>query len=530
MSIGIPRLRGATVSVEGFYLPVTAALAATGVAAVTLRLIALATELNTGWLVYMALFIAGSIGVGAGTWRDLLDLPRTLRLLDLFIALTVGAGLLYLGPRTSGTLYIGGASQQVSLIGAGMTGVILAWACGSWLALVVAKVYPQHLARPESEVLAERLSEQARLQEHLTFRRSMSANIAAWRNGLRITLALILVYLAMTLVWTPLQKERGDILLAVWTSVAFGGVLAFLGLIHLAGNRRLEERSDQVLVLPGYSQAWAWAVYGLLLVIAVVGIALPSDISPLAYVDWNAVMTNFTQWLVSWAFTPPARRAAYEGLAGTMYGPSMGSMPLVGGGMGGAGPMGLIVVAGVFLAVYIIWYGIRKIIEKRDYLLEEERERSHGLFAILWAIITWPWRAFRRWWRALFFRDQAPEAASQKEKEEILRRSRRRRRPGARVHPEDPALFVRYVYGRLLYFAARAGFNRPKHQTALEYAELLSDRVPEAAEPVQELTRSYIQVRYTERKPDEGIRSRSVRLLRNAARGLRSMRRFRKEF
>ena len=91
-------------------------------------------------------------------------------------------------------------------------------------------------------------------------------------------------------------------------------------------------------------------------------------------------------------------------------------------------------------------------------------------------------------------------------------------------------MFVRYVYGRLLYFAARAGFNRPKHQTALEYAELLSDRVPEAAEPVQELTRSYIQVRYTERKPDEGIRSRSVRLLRNAARGLRSMRRFRKEF
>ena len=246
----------------------------------TLRLIALATELNTGWLVYMALFIAGSIGVGAGTWRDLLDLPRTLRLLDLFIALTVGAGLLYLGPRTSGTLYIGGASQQVSLIGAGMTGVILAWACGSWLALVVAKVYPQHLARPESEVLAERLSEQARLQEHLTFRRSMSANIAAWRNGLRITLALILVYLAMTLVWTPLQKERGDILLAVWTSVAFRRRPRFLGLIHLAGNRRLEERSDQVLVLPGYSQAWAWAVYGLLLVIAVVGIALPSDISP----------------------------------------------------------------------------------------------------------------------------------------------------------------------------------------------------------------------------------------------------------
>ena len=165
MSIGIPRLRGATVSVEGFYLPVTAALAATGVAAVTLRLIALATELNTGWLVYMALFIAGSIGVGAGTWRDLLDLPRTLRLLDLFIALTVGAGLLYLGPRTSGTLYIGGASQQVSLIGAGMTGVILAWACGSWLALV-AKVYPQHLARRKAGVFTERLSGQARLQEH----------------------------------------------------------------------------------------------------------------------------------------------------------------------------------------------------------------------------------------------------------------------------------------------------------------------------------------------------------------------------
>lgn len=404
-----------------------------------------------------------------------------------------------------------------------MAGVALAWALGSSLAWVVARVYPYHLARPQSDVLAARLSEQAQLQEHNVFRRTVSANMEAWRSGVQVTLALILIYLAMTLVWTPLQEERGDILLAVWTSVAFGGVLAFLGLIQLAGTRRLEERSDQVLVLPGYSQAWTLAVYGLLLVIAVAGIVLPSDISPLVNVDWNAVMTGFTQWLVGWAFTTPDRRAVYGGLSTSLHGAQPVTMPLVGGGMGGSGPVGLLIVIGVAVAVYVIWYGIRKVIEKRDYLLEEERDRAHSLPAVLWAIIIWPWQAFMRWWRSLRLRDQRQGPRSQKDEEEIRWWGRRRmRRPGARVHPEDPALFVRYVYGRLLVLAARSGLRRAKHQTALEYAQLLSDQAPDAAEPVQELTRSYCQVRYTVRKPDEGIRSRSVRLLRRAVRGLRS--------
>ncbi|MGI6610534.1 MAG: DUF4129 domain-containing protein [Limnochordia bacterium] len=527
MGVGVTRLRRMTPLVEGFFLPITGALASAGVAAVALRLMALATGLETGWLAYVALFVAGAIGAGAGALRDLLELPRTLRLLDLLMAVLVGAVLLYLGPRTSGTLHIGGGSQSVSLIGAGLIGVVLAWSFGSSLAWVVARVYPYHLAQPHSEVLAERLLEQAKLQEAYVFRRSMSANIEAWRSAVQVTLTLILLYLVMTLLWTPLQQERGDILLAVWTSVAFGGVLAFLGLVHLAGNRRLEERSGNVVVLPGYSRAWAGAVYVPLLVIAVLGIALPSDISPLAHVDWNAVMTSFTQWLVGWAFTGPAKKAMYQGVsAGHQAGELTHHAPAVYGGTGGSGPFGVLVVIGIPLALYIIWYGIRRLVRMRDYSVEQERERGRGLLAILWAIITWPWQALVRWWRSA--RPSQGAVRVQKDRSDSPR-ARRQRRRGARVHPEDPALFVRYIYGRALLSAARAGFQRPKHQTALEYARSLAERVPDTAEPMQELTQSYCHVRYTDQEPEKGIGARSVRLLRAATRGLRSARRARVE-
>lgn len=519
MSAGVsrPRLHTTTPLVEGFFLPLSGALASAGVAAVALRLMALASGLDTGWLAYLALFVAGGIGAGASAFRDLLELPRTLQILDLLIAIVVGAILLYLGPRASGTLYIGGTSQPVSLMGVGLVGIVVAWSFGSSLAWVVARVYPYHLVQPHSDVLAERLLEQASLQEVYVFRRSTSANIEAWRSAVQVTLTIILLYLVMILLWTPLRQQRGDILLAVWTSVAFGGILAFLGFVYLAGHCRLEERSSNVVVLPGYSRAWVGAVYGPLFVICVLGIILPSDISPLANVDWNTVMTNFTQWLVGWAFTGPARSALYQGVSVGHQAPELTRTLGVYGGVGRTGPFGTLTVIAIPLALYIIWYGIRKLTRMRDLALEQERARGQGLLAIIWATIIWPWQAFVRWWRRA--RGHKGVVHSQQSKRTSLQGSRQRRR-GARVHPEDPALFVRYIYGRFLTSAARAGYQRPQHQTALEYANSLAERVPDTAEPMRELTRSYCHARYTDRDPEKGIRARSVQLLRAATRGL----------
>lgn len=522
MSADVRQFYGQVPLTEGFLLPVTSVLASAGVAAVALRLMALATGMTTGWLAYAAIFVAGAIGTAATALRGVLDLPRAMRILDFLGALLIGAILLYLGPQVAGVLHVGGRAQPVSLLSVGLVSVVIAWAFATSMSWVVVTVYPVESVQPTSEEVAERLQERVRMREVYGRQGFFVANVESWRNAQQVVLAIFLMYLIVTLIWTPVRESRSDLLLSGWTSLAFCGLLSFLALVHLASARRADERMRDAVVLPGYGRAWAAAVLLPAAVVGLICLALPSDISPLAYVDWNAVMTDFTQWLVGWAFAPVPRRRFFAGMVAGDRAGQLGHAPVVYGGSGGSGMVGLLMVLAIPLGLYVIWQAIRRMRGFGEYAFLEERARTRGLRAILWAIISWPWRALKTLWRR-----SSPQMGDRRQKEvdESIRARRRGRRRGARLHPEDPGMFVRYVYGRMLRSASQVGLERPRNQTALEFAQGLADQLPGTAEPVEELTATYCQVRYTTRQPDESIKARSLNLLRSVTRGFRSARR-----
>lgn len=507
---------------EAFYLPLASTLVAGSLAAVFLRFAAIISGMATGWLPYFALFFAAAAGATATSLCGVLDLPKSLRLVDSLLVLILGALLPLLGPAHPGTVRLGGRIWSVSPLSMGLVAICFAWFFGTSLAWVVPKLYPSKLHKPDHDALAERMEEQEVLREVYRDRDALAARVESWRSAYQVILTIFLVYLVPTFFWVPAGRARTDLILSIWSATALAGVLAFLGLVHLASRRRMAERSAGLTLLPGYSRAWALAVFLPTAVAAAAAMLLPSDISPLAFLDWNAIMDRFTRWLVAWGFAPTPNRWSQQwrpfamGETGTG-----GSSPGVYGGSGGVGPIGIIIVVAIPLAVYVIWRGIRGAARYAAAPLQAERERANDLWAILLAIVTFPWRALSRFWRR-----STKMVAEQGHEEKLTERSRRGvRSRRAKAHPQDPSLFVRHVYRRMLQAASRAGMRRLRHETALEFAQTLAQSIPDVEVPVEELTSAYCDVRYTGRPPETGVPSRVVSSLRSVVRGLRSVRR-----
>jgi hypothetical protein len=71
------------------------------------------------------------------------------------------------------------------------------------------------------------------------------------------------------------------------------------------------------------------------------------------------------------------------------------------------------------------------------------------------------------------------------------------------IHKLSPRDRVRYFYLSVLYRSAQQGLPRPKGATPLEYERLLARALPDATEPVDDLTQAFLEARYSEHLLDE---------------------------
>lgn len=519
----MPSRKQQSVIVESVFLPLAAAVAAMGLAAVFVRSMAMAANMPASWLPYALLGLAAFVGATATTLSGLYNLPFALRCCDFIGVNGTAALLLYTLADLQGQFQFFGRHLELGWTNLGILGVLVAWLFSSMLATVVTRVFPTKVWQQADSVLSERLAGQEGIRAvYAGGAGSDDARIKAWRGVYQAFLALIMVYLVLSIFLPQATRLRTDVHLAIWSGVSLAGVLAYLGLTEMAGTRRSVERAGLVLLTPTYACAWGLGVLLPVVIAVVLGTSLPANISPLDSLDYNLIMTNFTQWLVAVCFRRGGS-AAFQGNVGPST--AQPTIVLVYGGAGGHDPTGPIYVLGILATVWLVFSGVKMLLKdaaKSGVLLENEKEKAHGLWQILWAIITWPFRLLAGWF-ARFSEAENHRADMAAALTNLFKRSSRARQ--RRIYPQEPDLFVRYIYSRLLQNAARFGLQRRPQETALEFARSLAKVWPETAVPVDELTTMYCNTKYATRIPPVDIRSRTMRLLQIIVRTFRIRRR-----
>ncbi len=348
--------------------------------------------------------------------------------------------------------------------------------------------------------------------------------------AVRRTLDVLTLLVALVLfasLYRPLSAVlTGDAFFAVNFALLIAGLLSYNALVRQAVRRRLSERNEAVVTLPGYTKAWLLGI-GLPIALATTGaIFVPHNISPLLGVDWNRVAAGFTEWVVGLLWISGKRRNLVrgdgtDGTAGFGNGERAGIPPgEVLPTSAGTDPVGMLGALFwiLFMICCFVWgiYVFRKTI--LPGILEGEEERYQGFWGALKAFLLFPWRALVRWWR------RKRQEAAENRAAGTGRRAGAARRLGADrlwLYPDDPVKFIRFVYARLLKQAASAGFGRHPAATAQEFAQHIALLRPAGEEPVAELTDTYCRARYGRWAPDASIRARVLNLLRRASRYLR---------
>ncbi|HHT27226.1 MAG TPA: DUF4129 domain-containing protein [Firmicutes bacterium] len=499
-------------TVEALYIPLTAVLAAFGLAASILRLLTLISGMTGGRLPYFAIGLAALSSVITTTTIRVLNLPKLLHATAFLITSGVNMLLLAFAPATSGQLYLGGQWVRLALFPWAVIITILAWFTAAALSWIVVWVYPTRQKEPEDEAIAQRLMTETELRRiYSGGLYNQFAGEKSSRVAYKTLFGLLLAFLIVNLIWPNIEQVRADAALAVLNGITVAAVLAYLALTDLSGMRRRMEKNAVQQVLPGYHKAW---LYGVMLPAAVaggLGCLLPANISPLAYLDYNAIMDRVTVFIVGFFFRSGSSVNQYHSSV-TLGAPGAGG---AGGPLGGAGgtsgPIPIIVVLLIPALAYVVYRSVRNLTPSAEMVLSNENERSRGLLRILKALFAWPWRWLRRRFGADRRHGDADTAAEATIMAQLRRGMHRRRR---RRYPDDQALFIRHIYARMLQMAAEAGYQRRRQQTAHEYAVALTQQVPDAAEALADLTQTYCDVRYTQKVPAGTSRSGVLNLLR----------------
>jgi hypothetical protein len=511
-------------TVEGLYIPITCVFAAFGIAASCLRILTLISGLQSGWLPYLAIGIAVTVSVITTSITRVLDLPKLLHAGAFLITTIIALLLLAFAPSIPGHLYFGGHWAQISLFPYG-TGIIgFAWFCAATLSWTVAWVYPTHQRKPEDDVVAQRLRSETELRR--IYSGGVHNQMAMEKSGraaYKALFGLLLAYLIVSLLWPNIEQVRSDVYLAVLSGITITAILAYLALMGLATMRRKLERDAVHQVLPGYQKAWLFGVLWVAVAAGTLSSLLPADISPFAYLDYNAIMNRVTVFIVGLLFRS-GQRADYYNLSMSSGAPGYGGMsaPMGGSGGGTSGPVPFLVVFLIPALAYVVYRSVKSLTPSAEMVLSNEKERSRGLWQILGALFTWPWR-----WLKRRFGSKTQQGRDDTGMESTvlaqLRRSMRNRR--RKQYPEDQALYIRYIYARMLQAAAEAGYKRPSQETAYEYAATLSQQVPDAGDALADLTQAYCDVRYTQKEPTETTRSKVIASLRRITAQFRRNRR-----
>lgn len=178
--------------------------------------------------------------------------------------------------------------------------------------------------------------------------------------------------------------------------------------------------------------------------------------------------------------------------------PAAGSLP-PNAGSGGDGAVMAIQILFALLAVAALAFGVLLLVTRFSSLFKEERERLPSLRELPRRFARWLWSVLIRL-AGLFRRSFELVRGTVSALGRALGQSRRKR-AGREEEDEEapsaPALFVRYLFRKLLAAAAREGFRRRRGETALEFGRRLKAEVEGAASSVDHLVEAYAKARYS---------------------------------
>jgi hypothetical protein len=328
----------------------------------------------------------------------------------------------------------------------------------------------------------------------------------------------VLALLALTV--QSLSFERlGAPALPLAPAAAVGGVAYLVCAVLLYSRARLglmraRWTRDGAAVDPAVAGRWRWGSAGLVLAVALAGLALPrgygADLLAAAQgglfttVNLLSLVALFLGALAVGAIgillTIPALILAL--LTGTSLGPITPAAPLPPPPVRqppappGAPPIapGIIFWACVaLLAAYALWTVLRR----QAWAVALARRLRDGALAPVLGWLRGLWAGASRYAHAV------GEAVSE-----------RLRRPAAPPHAPRPRLrglgpgeLVRYFYRSTLARAARGGLARRRDETPYEYGAKLRARLPETADEVDQLTDAYVAAAYAPRpSSDEDAR------------------------
>lgn len=333
----------------------------------------------------------------------------------------------------------------------------------------------------------------------------------------------VLALLALTLQVVSFERLGGPTL-PLAPAPAVGGVVYLICAVLLYSRARLGLLRagwvrDGASVDAAVARRWRWGSAGLVLAVALAGLALPRGYGAelLAAAQGGMFATVNLLSLVALFFG--ALAVGVLGLALTI--PALILALLTGGAAAPVPPAGPLVpppvpprppppaepplapgvifwVCVAILAAYALWTVLRR----QEWAVAAARRLREGALAPLLGWLR------RLWGGAAGLARAAGEAVA----ERLRRPPPPPRPPRASLRGRSPGELVRYFYRSTLARAERGGLLRRRDETPYEYGAKLRAELPEAAEDVDALTDAYVAASYAPRPAtdDEARRARGL--------------------
>lgn len=277
--------------------------------------------------------------------------------------------------------------------------------------------------------------------------------------------------------------EQRDLPFAVAGAILLSSIVIHSGLLTLLHRKLQWEREEAVHFDTEFSRPWPRTV--LLCTLLPVGAAwlLPADVSPLYSIDWNAIMTDLTVRLFSQVRPDRTRLDVLQPQFGDTGGTAVAAFTPGGG-------LELLPLLHGLLFFGIFVYGVWKLLQ---LFMLADRERRHGLLAIIGFVVKLPLLLLQHLGRKLFGWVVRPA-------EKGIEDSIYTMTQGGTVNgPKKQSIrnhTVRRLFVLLLQWAKEQGAPRAKTQTAAEFARTLASRYPAVANDIAYVVDVYQSVRY----------------------------------
>lgn len=491
----------ALVATESIYLPLFSVLTSASASAVLLRLSGLMTDLRWGIAPYALLLCISVVSSGITLASCTYNLPRYLRLVDL--ALITGVGLVFFssGPYQMGRIYMFGLHRSVAPLYLGFPTVLVAWGVAMLLTWAAPMLRSPTSPLIQDEVLAARLAEENMLLEVYHRKRVAAVRTDSWNYTYAVTGIVFAVYLIVICIWNPSGHLRNDPILAALAGLTIVGLLTYLALVHLTARWRITQHRRRDLVINSGQRAWVVGALIPVLLAGCLGYLLPANISPLRSLDYQKIGDTISCLLftcqINDSFTPSGmteHRSRFTFIQGT------------GGGYiafgRGNGPVGIFILLVIFAGMpWVLIKSYQALHPIFKFMTEKERSRGKSLARVIIALLTWPIRYLRTWLRNRKARRAQVEITA------ALSVLQQHADPALIGDPEDAeSANIRRMYKQLLDQATAAGIKRNSSATANEYAQVLTEAVPEQNPAISVITQAYTQVRYSPvRRPAAGV-------------------------